>query len=111
MPRMVTKSEFDEIVRSHGLVQAATSPDRPAFHVSNPTGRRKGVLTDNRVGPGGKVGGYFWVTSLPDRGASLFRRRPDLEAKGTGGACVSIADLGIDELRRVVSEAVSYLEL
>ena len=111
MPRVVTQVDLDAIVRQHRLVQAASNPDRPAFHVRNPSSRRKGVLTDNRVGPGGEVGGYFWLTSLPDRGSALLRRRPDLQPVGTGRSCVRVQDLGLEELQRVVTEAVDYLEL
>lgn len=105
----VTQHHIDRLIATHDLIQAAGNPDRPAYHVRHPAGRRKAVLTDVRVGPGGVVSGYVWLTSLPDRGSALLRRRPDLERVGSDGACVRIQDIGATELPGVVQDIVAYL--
>lgn len=100
---------IEQLVGEHRLVQAASDASRPAYHVSNPSGRRKGVMTDVRVGPGGVVSGYVWLTSLPDRGSALLRRRSDLERVGTGGVCVAIQAIGAQDLPEVIRDIVDHL--
>jgi len=110
MIRPVKLKDFQALVEQHQLVQAASNPDRPAYHVRYPSGRRKGVLTDNIVDERGEIGGYVWLAALPDRGAGLLARRPDLVPKGTNDSCVAVKQLGLDDLREVVAACVAYLQ-
>jgi hypothetical protein len=105
----VPRALLDELVSAHGLVQAATDEDRAAYHVPNPSGRRKAVLTDIRDRGDGCVVGYLWLTSLPGRGKALLERRPDLVPVGTDDRCVRIEDIGPDELPALVQQVVDYL--
>lgn len=97
---------IERLVRQHGLIQKARDESRSSYHVPRPASSRKGVLSDVRIGAGGVVSGYVWLTSLPSKGEALLRRRPDLTRVGS---CVRIQDIGPGELPGVVQEIVSYL--
>ena len=56
---------------------------------------------------GGMVSGYVWLTSLPNEGAALLQRRPDLERTGN---CVRIQDIGAAELPGIVEAIVDHLQ-
>ncbi len=105
----VSEKLIQALVEQHGLIQVARDPARPAYHVSQPAGRRKAVLSDVRVGPGGVVSGAVWLTSLPDRGSALLRRRPDLEPVGSDGSTVRIQDIGAGDLPGVIQAIVDHL--
>ena len=97
---------IESLVLKHGLVQTAKDESRRSYHVPNPAGSRKGVLSDVQVKAGGNVSGYVWLTSLPNEGADLLRRRADLQRTGN---CVRIQDVGPVALPSVVQAIVDHL--
>jgi hypothetical protein len=105
----INRALIEQLVSAHGLVQGARDEDRAAYHVPNPKGRRKAVLTDIRERGDTSVVGYLWLTSLPGRGEALLARRPEIVPVGTDGCCVRLEDVGPDELLELVQQAVDYL--